>query len=354
MWAIFTLQWLRLKREPLLVLSFLGMTLLFVFFLAGNQSDQHITVHTFSEDLPEEVVEERIDELNQSEDFQFESTNRADIEERIESSQISLGVQLEDDDYQLWVGQESQVLMAVDQYLNRYYYQLLRLNALDDDSIDVVSYIDYEIDSVIEQDGMAEKGYNAHVIIGMTLYFSMYTILFSVSNVVTEKRTGTWDRLVVSSLSKLKIYQGQLAYFFTLGMLQIGLSFFIFDYILGYELGSAYGSIVFMLVAYVFSIVALGMLIMGVVQSPQQLQAVIPIVATSMAMLGGALWSIELVSQPFLLLLARFVPIYYGIEGLRQAIIFEAGLSQMIEPASILFLMGVIFMGIGLNLMERK
>lgn len=43
----------------------------------------------------------------------------------------------------------------------------------------------------------------------------------------------------------------------------------------------------------------------------------IPIVATSSAMIGGAYWPLEIVTNPFLIALSKVVPMTYGMEALK-------------------------------------
>ncbi|WP_067837847.1 ABC transporter permease [Amphibacillus sediminis] len=356
MLPVHNLQWLRLIREPLIVLSFFGLTLIFVFFLAGNQDSQIITIRTFSDQMTEDEAEPWLEQLNQSDAYQFEWHNRDEIERLIRNNQLSFALELEELNYRFLVGQNSQFLMPVNQHVENIYRTELRLaevtEQFPDANVEHQNYIETEI-SALSGDSTAGQEAGIQVLVGMTLYFVMYTLLFSVSNIVIEKRSGTWNRLIFSPLKKTQIYLGQILHYFLLGLTQVGLCFFIFHYFMGYDFGDQYWAIIILLATYVFTIVALGVLVSGLVQSPQQLQAIIPIISTATAMLGGAFWPIELVSNNFLLALSKVVPIFYGIEALKDAILYGSGLTDIIQPISILLLMGVLFMGIGINLMER-
>ncbi|MER2064627.1 MAG: ABC transporter permease, partial [Alkalibacterium sp.] len=191
------------------------------------------------------------------------------------------------------------------------------------------------------------------VLVGMTFYFSIFTILLMMINLVEEKKKGTWNRLIFSPLSKTKIYMGQLLHYFLVGLVQIGLSFTILRFLVGTSLGTNYLSMLAVILSFVFAIVSLGLLIIGLVNSPQQLQVVIPIVTTSMAMIGGAFWPLDVVSNRLLLFLAELMPIKHGLQGMMGAIVQGRGITELLEPISALLLMGVLFMGVGLNLMER-
>lgn len=358
MWSVFALQWTRFKREPLLVLAFFALSIVFVLFLAGNQGGETITVQTFSNDLSEEELTAWLDRLNQNEEFDFERQDRETAEEMIRSNQASFALELSPENYTFLIGQESQYRSAVDQYVEKTYVEQLRLNELENhfgDNLDFdlnETFIETRVET-LSSDRSASQEYNVQVIAGMTLYFVMYSVLFNTTNIISEKRTGTWNRLIFSPLKKIQIYTGQLLYFFTIGMLQILLSFAILRFGFGYDFGSQYLSIFVSLAAYIFAIVSLGMLVIGIVQSPQQLQALIPILATAMAMIGGAFWPLDLVSNRVLIALSNIVPLKYGIETLENAILYNYSVADLLRPISILAFMGVLSMGVGLNLIER-
>lgn len=104
----------------------------------------------------------------------------------------------------------------------------------------------------------------------------------------------------------------------------------------------------------IFAIVALSILITGVVKTVQQFNAILPIVAVSMAMIGGAYWPLEIVQSEIMLALAKVVPITYGMEVLNGAAVYGYTIDELIFPISILVLMGVLMTGIGIHLMEKR
>lgn len=355
MWDVFKLQWLRLKREPLLALSFLGMTVIFVFFIAGSQGQQTVNVQVFSNQLQEAEMDEWLTYLNEAGDIKFNVQDRETIEEQLQRGQLSFALELNTDNYRYLVAQDSPFLAAVDQLVKKVYQRELRIKEVaeqfPDQTIELTQYVDTESRSFAG--GVSDRDRNiTQIMTGMTLYFALYTILFGLMNIAIEKKTGTWDRLIFSPLKKSEIYLGHLLHYFSLGVFQISICFVIFNQVLDYNFGHAYLSIFISISAFVFAAVALGMLLIGLVRSPQQLQAIIPIISTAFAMLGGAFWPIELITNKFLLAVAQVTPIYHGIQALQQAIIYNAGVGDILQPISILLLMSVIFMGVGLNLME--
>jgi ABC-2 type transport system permease protein len=96
------------------------------------------------------------------------------------------------------------------------------------------------------------------------------------------------------------------------------------------------------------------MLMAGLVKTPQQMSVLIPIVATSSAMIGGAYWPLEIVANPFLIALSKIVPMTYGMEALKGVAYYGYGWSELLSPLAIMCLFGVVCMGIGVNLIERR
>ena len=105
---------------------------------------------------------------------------------------------------------------------------------------------------------------------------------------------------------------------------------------------------------YVFAIVALSILLTAIVKTVGQFNAILPIIAVSSAMIGGAYWPIEIVESKLLIALSKINPVTYGMEMLNGAVVYQYPLEELLYPISILFLMGVVFLGVGMHLMERR
>lgn len=356
MWTVFKLQWQRLFKQPVLVLVFLGLTILFVYFMGGSQGNQEIVVRTYSEELTSEELDEWLTELNEDETFIFEASDYETVYERIRMNETAFALELNEDSYRFLVGREDMEMSPIVQHVDQIYTREKRLADIEQNDLSGPLELETFIElNTVASNETAETNqvFPIAVLVGMTFYFSIFTILLLMINLVEEKKMGTWNRLIFSPLSKTKIYMGQLLHYFLVGLVQIGLSFVILRYLVGISLGTNYLSMLAVTVSFLFAIVSLGLLIIGVVSSPQQLQVVIPIVTTSMAMIGGAFWPLEVVSNRILLFLAELMPIKHGLQGMMGAVVQDRGITELLEPISALLLMGVLFMGVGLNLMER-
>lgn len=356
MMTVFFLQWKRLLKQPALVLMFFGLTLLFVYFLAGGQGNQTITVPTYSSDLSHAELTEWLNRLNEDEVYSFEEAEEEEVRESIQLNERSFALELSDRSYQFLIGREDMEISPIIRFVEQQYRTFYRIEDIEAigyvEEIELRDFINVE---TVDRSEMiaANEHYRLGIVFGMTLFFSVFSILFLMVNLIEEKVTGTWQRLIFSPLSKSKIYLGQLLHYLLAGLIQIIFALFLLQNLVGFEIGSNYLAISLVLLSFVFSIVALGLVLMGIVHNSQQLQVVIPIVATSMAMLGGAFWPLEVVNNRLLLIAADLMPIRYGMEGLSGAILRNQSISQLAEPIIVMGLMGAVLMLVGIHLMER-
>jgi len=356
MFTVFKLQWQRLFKQPLVVLMFLGLTVLFVAFLGGSQGDQKITTRTYSEELTTEELNEWITLLNEDDTFVFTADDYETIFERIRMNETSFALEINEDSYRFLVGREETELAPIVQHVEQVFAREKRIARLEENDLSEA----FELQTFIEVDAAsgsnvadADQSFPVAVMAGMTFYFAAFSVFYLMIHLVEEKKMGTWNRLIFSPLNKTNIYLGQLLHYFLVGLIQIGLAFIILSQLMDIDFGTNYVAVLIVSLSFLFAVVSLGMLIIALVDSPQQLQIVIPIVATSMAMIGGAFWPLEVVGNRILLFLAELTPIKHGIDGMTGAIEQGRSVAELWVPVGALLFMGVLFMGIGLSLMER-
>lgn len=191
-------------------------------------------------------------------------------------------------------------------------------------------------------------------VFGFAVFFVIYTIAYNVMNLLLAKQSGIWDRFILSPAKKWEMYLGILLYAFILGYIQVVIVFSIFHYVLDIDFYDGFGKTLIILIPYVLSIVSLSVFLAGISKNVQTFDVLVPLISVSFAMIGGAYWPIEIVSNKILLTLSEFVPIYHIMEAFKAVTIYGEGLSATLFPVSILLLMSVVFMGLGLNLMERR
>lgn len=363
--SVFLLQWQRFRRAPVMVLSFFVMTIVFVAVLAGNNPAERPEILAYADDsLSKSEAADWVAQLNEAQEFKFRLMDEGEVRETISAGDAMLALRLMDENYRIVLAADDMSRFVLEAFLNRKYREEMRFQQVEQQTTD--DDIRTEVAGLLKEpalqvvtstlDGKEEFQYDnqLQLLFGMTLFFSVYTIMFSLMKIVEEKKSGTWNRLILSPVKKWEIYLGHLAYSFAIGYAQIVLIFLLFKYIFHFDVGDRFGVILLITACYTFAIVALSMLVMSLVSRPQQLQAVVPILATGMAMIGGALWPIELVSNNMLLAISKVLPITYGLEALKGVAIYDRSWSELAEPMAIMLLFGVVCMGIGINLMERR
>lgn len=345
--------------------SMLVMTIVFVIVIGGFNGNSQISVPTYF-DHSIQNQEEVLDHLNESTTgFEFFETDEESVREKVALGEYSYAVKMMQDDYRILTMTEGSNIQSVDQVLRQYMTSENLLNEASAQADDPEAFKERVSElrltppvsvTSIDAGSGDTTGYNQKLqtLFGMTLFFSLYTIMFSLGKIALEKQTGTMNRIILSPVKKWQVYLGYMGYSFLIGFSQILFVVLLFKYGFGFEVGDQMLAIVLTIACFVFAIVSLSMLILGLIKSYQQLNAVIPIVTVSMAMIGGAYWPLDIVTNDILLTIARIDPITYAMEALTSVSMYDNGISAIYDSLAILVLIGVLCMGIGVNLMERK
>nr|WP_309100847.1 ABC transporter permease [Fredinandcohnia onubensis] len=355
-------------RKPMLMIGMTVMSIVFALLLgAANYTNIKVPLYTDIENIEETGLWK---ELNKTEAFEFKLVTEDEAKKMVSEGDAEAAVKLDKDSYTIVIVTETSNLHIIESYLQTFYGNLLM-----EEKIKEAAATNSHIDSDAIIEDLNEKEENPlfkiqaasfrsddtviidnqlQTIFGFTLFFVIYTISYNVHNILQERTWGVWDRMILSPLKKWEMYAGNLIYSFLMGYFQVALIFIVFRYAVGVDFYGGFGKTLIVLIPYVFSIVALSLFLVSVVKSTQQFNAIISLVSVCLSMLGGAYWPLEIVSSDFLLKVSDFVPIKHAMEGLKAATIYEAPMSELLYPISILTLMGVMLIGIGINLMERK
>lgn len=193
-----------------------------------------------------------------------------------------------------------------------------------------------------------------HITIGFILFFSMYGMVFSIGDILEDKKLYTWQRMLISPISKAEILGGNMIVAFITGLFQIILLIMLSKYLLDIDWGNCILGILVVVSAFVFSTTSLGLLLSGTVKTTSQLSALTPIVLTSTSMLGGAMFPLEVVNSKVILFLSNFTPQKWAIKGIEDIVMFGKGFESVILPTIILLTMGILFFVIGVILVKSE
>ncbi|WAA13140.1 ABC transporter permease [Fervidibacillus halotolerans] len=365
--AILQTKFRLLLKKPLMFIGMTGMGLLFAFFLGmGQYSKMMVPVFSNIENLEKTEIWEQ---LQESESIAFYIVSEKEAKRAVSEGKVEAAVSLSEDSYEIFVVSGTPNVQFIQHYIHSIYSDILLKENIrkewknDEDGAEaLINQLEqvrenplFQIQTgTFQMENSFVYDNRLQSLFGMSLFFVIYTIAFNVVHILQEKTEKVWDRMILSPLRKWEMYTGNLLYSFLIGYVQVVLIFTVFKYLTGVNFYGGFGKTLLLLIPYVFAIIALSMFIVSVVKNIQQYNAIIPFISVSMAMLGGAYWPLEIVSSPILLTLSKFVPITYGMESLKGATVYGASLNELIEPVSILILMGVLFISLGIGLIERR
>ncbi|KYG27052.1 ABC transporter permease [Alkalihalobacillus trypoxylicola] len=340
-------EWRQLLKKPFSVIGMIVLTIVFAIIIGFSGQSTHQTIPVYSESLSESELIEELKSLNESKMFHYSHLDRSAIEAGLTNQSYEMAIELGEKRYKLFVSRESKFQGLLERELTSYFVNK-QPNEQSSNNLFEVSFSSYSNEEVRNYD------HSLHSLFGFSLFFVFYTVMFSVQSILEQRESGVWDRIILSPTTKSSLFLGHLLFSFILGYGQLMIIYCIFYY--GFQL-EFYGGFYHLLIAvipYLLATVSLGVLLSGLVSNSKQLNGVIPIVSVSMAMLGGAYWPLDIVTSDILLFISNFIPMTYGVEILKGATIYDWSFHEFLLPISILFGMSALFMGVGLNLMERR
>jgi ABC-2 type transport system permease protein len=210
-----------------------------------------------------------------------------------------------------------------------------------------------EVSGAIVETG-ADSGFDnrKHSMIGFSIFFSMYTMVFGIGTILNDRQYKTWQRMLISPVSKASILGGSMVVAYITGAIQIGVLILGGKYLLGIDWGSSMPGVLMVAAAFVFTVTSMGLMLSGVVKTHAQLSAVTPVVLTSTSMLGGCMWPLEIVNNKLLLFLAELTPQKWAIQGMESIASKGMGFSAAVFPTLVLLGMGVLFFAVGVRIMK--
>ncbi len=362
--AVFLAQLLQLFRVPWAFLAMIAMSVVMA-LAVGYQAVSTIPVTVLPEaGMSEAEVDEWLGALAGSTTFLFELGEERQALEALERSGSGLVLRLGASQWRVLAAPNDESAPALAAFVGRLYREELTLRAAagEGDLGALRAAVDERLATPAlrvearEVTSAAAFAYDSRTqaVFGMGLFFVTFTLLFGVNAILEERRMGVWDRVIVSPVSNGGMYGGHFAYTFLTGMVQLLVVFGVFRIGFGVGTGPNWGIALLVAVAYVVAVTALGMLLAGLVGNAQQMNVVIPIVAVSMAMIGGAYWPIEIVSNPVLLTLSEVLPLRHAMDALKGLAYHGWGFAEVAGSLGYMLAFGVACTAVGVWLVDRR
>ena len=172
-------------------------------------------------------------------------------------------------------------------------------------------------------------------ILAMLILF--FGFLLSGIAFLRERSQGTRERLMASPVSRPAILMGYLFGFLLFAMVQTLILFFFAVYVLGAHFnGDLWQILVFQLLIGILA-VSLGIFISAFARNEFQMIQFIPLIIVPQVFVCGLLFPIE--QMPTVLQwLSRFLPLTYGVEGIRSLMLQGKGLTEIGKDIGVLAL----------------
>lgn len=365
MLPVFKAQLKKDLRSPWnIILMIIGSVLLTFIFADTNQHTE-MNVPIFSSESNQVVVEEKWKALlNENQDYRFVITDEEEARIDVEDGNSEAAIQLSERDYRIIAASDSRAVQLLEAYVHTVFTQEAQLHAASEteDAGVVRTQVDAYLDDApfqmqiesIEGGEVPEYNMLLQLLFGFTLFMAMFTIGFKVNGVTSDKVSGVWDRMILSPVSKTGMYAGHLFYSFLIGFIQILIVLVIFNYVLNYDLGYHFGLILTVSAVFSLSMVSVSMLITGFVKTPEQFNMVYPSIIPIIPIISGVYMPPGLLSNPVLLFIADLFPLVHAMEALMDIALFDAGWNEIALPLVLMLLIGVVCMGVGINLVERR
>lgn len=358
-------KFLLLARKPGAYIAITLIICMFAYFMGiGQDSKMPVAVHSALDEATTEKVVKKLEGLV---NYEFTLYSKKEATERVNSGEVDVALFLEDTNYELLVSLDFMNATLIQNELNMIYNEMLQQETIlqsfpEQQKKQIttiiessktsptfnIKYTNFEKEDDFKWDG------KLHSLFGFTLFMVIYTIANGVNHIVMERRNGIWNRLIVSTIHKAEIYAANLAYTFLLGYLQVVLVFSIFYFIVDVNFYGGFLRSLVAVIPYLLCIVALSIFVASITNTPGKFNAVMTVIAVPFAMLGGAYWPLEIVTSKAILALSYISPITYGLEILKGVTINSSSYIDLLQPLSILLFMTVIFIGVGINVLEKK
>jgi len=364
--AVFLAQWRHDRRSPALILVFIAISIAATLLFSSNMNGTPEYAVFPDKGIGHEEAEQRVQRMNDSDSFSFKLKSEEKAIRDVREGRTHLAVRLmAEGEYRIVTAGEGLNQSMVSEHLNRIVSEDGRLaHAAGLTGQEGDAYHTFETfmaspplhTNVVRPDGRTLVGNDMSIqlLFGFTLFLAMFTIGFKINSVMEEKAFGIWKRVILSPVTKTGMYMGHLCYSLIIGLIHSVTVLLFFDLVLGYDLGNQYGLMLVIIMLYSAAIVSLSMLLAGVVRTPEQFQMLLPVVLPIMPLMAGIYFPPGLMTNKLLLLAGELLPITHAVHALKQVALYDAGWAEILMPVAKLALIGVICMGIGINLVERR
>lgn len=185
---------------------------------------------------------------------------------------------------------------------------------------------------------------------GNAVLFGFFIALTVAMAFTSERRSGTWRRLLAAPVPRWKALVATLVPYFLVGVVQLAFVFAIGFALFGMALAGSPVALVALSLAVVACAVALGLLFAAIASTEKQLGGIGSVVLLVMGMLGGCMYP-RLAMPAFMQKLGLAVPHGWALDGYYAVLVREGTtVGDVLPSVAALVVFAGAFAGVGLAL----
>jgi ABC-2 type transport system permease protein len=192
--------------------------------------------------------------------------------------------------------------------------------------------------------GMEPDTYQQNVP-GYTVLGVFFIVGTMASSILTEKREGTFRRLLVAPLPKPILLAGKILPYYLVNLIQIAIMFGVAHLLFGMAFGDP-AALAVISMALAAAATGLGIMIAALGKTDTQIGGLTSLLTLTMSALGGCLMP-TFIMPGFLQTLSRFIPHAWAMQGFQDVLVRGYGLAEILPEASILLGFAAVFFLIG-------
>jgi len=357
-------QFAKDKRNPFVILLFIAGSIIATLLFAGGVHSP-TTVAIFSEEENATEIEGKWEELlNVDDSFQFVVVDPDQAREDVRDGKMDVAVKVMEMDYRLIATSELPSVSYVQQHVEKVFQQEAQISAIvsaeGDEKVrnEIESYLSlspFQLETQgLDSEQVPSYNMSTQLLFAFTFLISMFILGLKVNNVTHDKVSGIWNRMILSPISKTSMYCGYIFYSFLITLFQVVVVLFVFKYVMKYDVGDHLWLIILIAAFFIFSMISIAMLMTGFVRTPEQFYAIYPSLIPLIPLVSGAYMMPGTITNPVLLFIADLFPLAHAMDAIMSVIFYDAGLKDVMMSLLFMLLIGILAMGLGINLIERR
>jgi ABC-2 type transport system permease protein len=209
--------------------------------------------------------------------------------------------------------------------------------------------------TMLDADDYDEKfAENIHYLMGFNIFFVMFSIVFTLSSILEDKKLRTWNRIRISPLSSRAVLAGNFIPAYMVGLLQMAIVLIVGQLLFGIDLGAALLPVFAVFSVFVLTASCLGLLLAVTFKAYEQMNAAVPVIIVGTSMLGGCMWPLSIVSSDILLGIAKGMPQFWALDAAENLAVMGAGLGSVVLDLGVLFGMALVLFALSMLIYNKK